>query len=107
MLHRHLNHQRLTLAAIDDIIARGRWQDWVRMLSSAARLQHILPGAVLVRGTAAAVHAEHRFSRDADHVLTNLRAHFDQVLAQLESSPAWKTTRVQRPEQILGRLDGI
>lgn len=28
MLHRHLNHQRLTLAAIDDVIARGRWQDW-------------------------------------------------------------------------------
>lgn len=28
MLHRHLNHQRLTLAAIDDVISRGRWQDW-------------------------------------------------------------------------------
>ena len=28
MLHRHLNHQRFTLAAIDDVIARGRWQDW-------------------------------------------------------------------------------
>ena len=29
MLHRHLNHQRFTLAAIDDVISRGRWQDWV------------------------------------------------------------------------------
>lgn len=28
MLHRHLNHQEFTLAAIDDVIARGRWQDW-------------------------------------------------------------------------------
>ena len=28
MLHRHLNHQRLSLAAIDDVILRGRWQDW-------------------------------------------------------------------------------
>ena len=28
MLHRHLNHQRYTLAAIDDVIARGRWKDW-------------------------------------------------------------------------------
>jgi hypothetical protein len=28
MLHRHLNHQQLTLAAIDDIIARGRRPDW-------------------------------------------------------------------------------
>ena len=28
MLHRHLNHQGYTLASIDDIIARGRRQDW-------------------------------------------------------------------------------
>lgn len=28
MLHRHLNHQRFTLAAIDDTILRGRWSDW-------------------------------------------------------------------------------
>lgn len=31
MLHRHLNHQRYTLAAIDDVIARGRWNDWVEL----------------------------------------------------------------------------
>ena len=28
MLHRHLNHQRFTLVAIDDLISRGRWRDW-------------------------------------------------------------------------------
>lgn len=28
MLHRHLDHERFTLAAIDDVIARGRWDDW-------------------------------------------------------------------------------
>jgi hypothetical protein len=28
MTHRHLNHQKYTLAAIDDIIARGRRPDW-------------------------------------------------------------------------------
>ena len=28
MLHRHLNHQRFTLAAIDDVISRGKWDDW-------------------------------------------------------------------------------
>lgn len=28
MRHRHLTHQRYTLAAIDDVISRGRWQDW-------------------------------------------------------------------------------
>ncbi|HVK53994.1 MAG TPA: hypothetical protein VM532_03100 [Burkholderiales bacterium] len=31
MLHRHLNHQQLTLAAIDDIISRGKRQDWVEL----------------------------------------------------------------------------
>lgn len=81
--------------------------DWELVLSSAARLQRILPDAVLVGGTASAIHAEHRFSRDADHVLTDLRHRFDEVLAQLESVAGWKTARVQRPVQILGSLDGI
>jgi hypothetical protein len=31
MRHRHLNHERLTLAAIDDVISRGRWNDWVAL----------------------------------------------------------------------------
>lgn len=29
--HRHLNHQAFTPAAVDDIISRGRWQDWAEM----------------------------------------------------------------------------
>ncbi|MEW5885285.1 MAG: nucleotidyl transferase AbiEii/AbiGii toxin family protein [Pseudomonadota bacterium] len=81
--------------------------DWELVLSSAARLQRILPDAVLVGGTASAIHAAHRFSRDADHVLTDLRHRFDAVLAELESVAGWKTARVQRPVQILGSLDGI
>ena len=81
--------------------------DWELVLSSAARLQRILPDAVLVGGTASAIHAEHRFSRGADHVLTDLRHRFDDVLAELESVAGWKTARVQRPVQILGSLDGI
>jgi len=28
MVHRHLNHQELTLAAIDDVICRGNRVDW-------------------------------------------------------------------------------
>jgi hypothetical protein len=81
--------------------------DWELVLSSAARLQRILPDAVLVGGTASAIHAAHRFSRDADHVLTDLRSRFDTVLHELESVAGWKTARVQRPVQILGSLDGI
>ena len=85
----------------------GPLPEWDQVLSSAARLQRILPDAVLVGGTAAAVHVGHRFSSDADHVLTDLRARFDEVLATIESVAGWQTARVQRPVLILGSLDGI
>jgi hypothetical protein len=81
--------------------------DWEQVLTAAARLQQILPEAVRVGGTASALHAAHRTSRDADHVLTDLRQHFDSILSQLESVVGWKTARVQRPVLILGSLDGI
>jgi hypothetical protein len=81
--------------------------EWEEVLSSAAHLQRIFPDAVLVGGTAAAIYAEHRLSTDADHVLTDLRDRFEQVLAELESVAGWKTARVRRPVQILGSLDGI
>ena len=83
------------------------WLDWEQVLSSAARLQRILPEAVLVGGTAPALYAEHRLSMDANHVLPGLRQRFDEVLAELESVAGWKTARVKRPVQILGSLDGI
>lgn len=81
--------------------------EWERVLSAAAHLQRIVPDAVLVGGTAAAVYARHRLSTDADHVLPDLRQRFDQVLADLEAVAGWKTARVRRPVQILGSLDGI
>jgi len=81
--------------------------DWERVLSSAARLQSLLPGAVLVGGTASAIYARHRISTDADHILPGLREHFNEVLAQLESVAGWKTARVNRPVLIPGRLDGV
>jgi hypothetical protein len=81
--------------------------EWEHVLSAAARLQRILPEAILVGGTAAALYARHRLSTDADHVLPDLRERFDAVLAQLESVAGWTTARVQRPVQILGSLDGI
>jgi hypothetical protein len=81
--------------------------EWERVLSAAARLQKIIPEAVLVGGTASAVHAGHRFSQDADHVVRDLRERFDAVLAQLESVAGWTTARVNRPVMILGNLDGI
>ena len=37
MQHRHLNHQGLTLAAIDDIIARGHRVDWEALRDAMKR----------------------------------------------------------------------
>lgn len=77
------------------------------VLRVAARLQHTFPDAVLVGGTAAAIHAGHRISLDDGHVLTDLRERFVQILDALEEDEAWGTSRVRAPVLILGRLDGI
>ena len=58
-------------------------------------------------GTAAATHAKHRVSLDADHVLTDLRARFDEILAQMESVAGWKTARTKCPVLVPGSLDGV
>lgn len=81
--------------------------DWERLLAAERHLQYLVPGAVLVGGTAAAVHAGHRLSLDGDHVLTDLRDRFDEVLATLEAAAGWQTERIQRPVLILGQLDGM
>lgn len=81
--------------------------EWEALLASAAHLQKIVPGAVLVGGTAAATFAHHRVSVDHDHTLTDLRSRFDEILAALESVAGWQTARVKRPVLILGSLDGI
>jgi len=60
-----------------------------------------------VMSAAASVHFGHRFSHDADHVLTDLRERFDQVLADLESIAGWQAARVRPPVLILGSLGGI
>lgn len=80
---------------------------WVQVLEAAARLQKLVPDAVLVGGTAAAQHAGHRVSFDDDHVVANLRDRFDQLLADLEETGGWVTARVRRPVLILGSLDGV
>jgi hypothetical protein len=34
MQHRHLNHSRFTLAAIDDVIDRGQRRSWAHLLAA-------------------------------------------------------------------------
>jgi energy-converting hydrogenase A subunit M len=37
MQHRHLNHEGYTLAALDDVIERGKREDWAQLRSAALR----------------------------------------------------------------------
>lgn len=42
MQHRHLNHQCFTLAAIDDVIGRGKRQDWAALRRAALQDRQVL-----------------------------------------------------------------
>ncbi|HEX9031922.1 MAG TPA: hypothetical protein VF834_08740 [Streptosporangiaceae bacterium] len=77
------------------------------VLESASRLQQMVPDAVLVGGSAAALYAGHRDSYDHDHVLTDLRDRFDVVLEALECEGEWVTNRVVPGKVILGQLGDI
>ncbi|WP_166982979.1 nucleotidyl transferase AbiEii/AbiGii toxin family protein [Paramicrobacterium fandaimingii] len=77
------------------------------VLESAARLQTLVPDAVLVGGTAAAYYARHRMSSDHDHVLIDLRDRFDAVLDALERDGDFVLNRATPGKIILGELGGI
>lgn len=80
-----------------------------RVLESAARLQAVVPDAVLVGGSAAALHAGHRDSLDHDHVLADLADRYEAVLEAVEATEGWATSvRASKPPfTIMGSLDGI
>jgi hypothetical protein len=79
----------------------------LRVLESAAKLQKVVPDAVLVGGSAAALWADHRSSYDHDHVLEDLEARFGTVLEAIEATDGWVTNRVTPGKIILGELGDI
>lgn len=70
-------------------------------------MQAMVPGAVLVGGSAAALYAHHRESQDHDHVLADLDERFDTILENLEALGDWSLRRAQPGKIILGELGGI
>lgn len=79
------------------------------VLASAARLQEIVPGAVLVGDAAAAMYARHRESFDHDHVLADLAERYAEVVEAVEATDGWVTSvRASSPPlTLLGSLDGV
>jgi len=90
------------MTALDD-----RDPQFLALLESAAHLQRLVPGAVLVGGSAAILYADHRESRDHDHVVADLADRFEMVLEAVEEDEGWATNRVTPGKVILGNLDGI
>jgi hypothetical protein len=81
--------------------------NWDDLIAAAAAFQEVVPGAVLVGGTAAALHAGHRLSTDTDHTIGDLRSRFEELLRFLEQRPGWRTARVTPPTVILGNFHGV
>jgi hypothetical protein len=77
------------------------------VLEKAVQLQELVPGAVLVGGSAAALYAHHRESLDHDHVIGDLAERFDTILQNLEALGDWSTAKAQPGKIILGELGGI
>lgn len=79
------------------------------VVESAARLHSVVPDAVLVGGSAAALHAGHRDSCSHDHVLADLIDRYELVLDAVESTDGWATSvRASKPPfTIMGSLDGV
>ena len=81
--------------------------NWETLLAQAALMQAKVPGAVLVGGTAAALHAHHRPSLYHDHVIKDLAKHYDQAIAALETIVGWRTKRRVKGRLALGEIHGI
>lgn len=80
-----------------------------RVLASAARLQEVVPDAVLVGGSVAALYAGHRDSFDHDHVLADLVGRYELILDAVEATEGWATSvRASKPPfTIMGSLGGV
>jgi hypothetical protein len=83
------------------------WQRWQKLLETAANFQELLTGSVMIGGSAAAVHLKHRYSFDADHILSDLKENYEEVLEFLEGRDDWETARIHPPKLILGNFQGV
>lgn len=80
---------------------------WNSVLAAGVKAQQLVPGAIAVGGSAAALYAAHRLSIDTDHLVAGLKEHFDETLAKLDADPEWRTARTQRPVLILGSINNV
>lgn len=83
------------------------WQQWQKLIEAAANFQELLTGSVMIGGSAVALHLKHRYSFDADHILSDLKENYEKVLDFLEGRDDWETARINPPKLILGNFQGV
>ncbi|CDM66753.1 nucleotidyl transferase AbiEii/AbiGii toxin family protein [Pyrinomonas methylaliphatogenes] len=84
---------------------RAQFERLIRVgLEVQARLERLKP--YVAGGTAAALHAGHRFSMDIDFLTSELAGNFYEVKREIESWPEWKTAREVVGVMILGSFEG-
>lgn len=82
-------------------------KEWNEILIAGIKAQELIEGSIAVGGTASALYAGHRISRDTDHLLMSLKENFDTVLEKLSESPEWKLARTKKPVLILGSINDV
>jgi hypothetical protein len=80
-----------------------------RIVHEARALQEHMPWLefVVVGGTAASLHAAHRYSLDPDEVSVNLSDNYEVALGEVVRWEGWQTNRTSRPYVILGERHGV
>lgn len=97
-------------AGLDEPLSwENHHRDLQQVLLSASELQDVLPHAVLVGGSVAALYAGHRASYDHDHVMGDLKERYEEVRAAMASLPEWdESTRATKPPMtIMGGLGQV
>jgi hypothetical protein len=85
----------------------GYWEKWQKLIEAAAEFQKIFPEGTIIGGSAAALHAGHRYSFDVDFAFSDLKNRYEEVLDFLEGRDDWATARLSPPKLILGNFKGI
>ena len=95
MLHRHLTHEVYTLAAIDDLIDRGQWADWLALRRAALDDPAVLAKVQKI----SLAHADNPYAQR--HAFWRRFAH------RYGAGPDIADPIIQRPAYMAGQLDGI
>ena len=57
-------------------LSSAEQKEWDEIIRAGIKAQELIEGSIAVGGTASALYAKHRISRDTDHLLMSLKENF-------------------------------